>query len=89
MSLPYEPSPYEPSEVRQGWTAAPRPRYEFHLAERMTATAQAVFPELRAAAPRSGTVLYGQVRDSSELHAILDRFHLLGMTLLQVHRLPD
>jgi hypothetical protein len=66
-----------------------RPRYEFHIAERLTTTALCVFPELQLADSSAGTVLYGRPRDRSELHAILDRFHLLGMTLLDVHQLPD
>jgi hypothetical protein len=70
-------------------TAAHPPRYEFRIAERLTATALAAFPELRLADATSGSVLYGRVQDRSELHAILDRFLLLGMTLLEVHRLPD
>jgi hypothetical protein len=66
-----------------------RPRYEFHIAERLTTTALYAFPELQLADSSAGSVLYGRPRDRSELHAILDRFHLLGMTLLDVHRLPD
>jgi hypothetical protein len=64
-------------------------RYEFRVAERLTATALAAFPELQAADPATGSVLYGRVRDRSELFAILERLDLLGMTILEVHRLPD
>jgi hypothetical protein len=65
------------------------PRYEFRIAERLTSTALAAFPELRLADPSAGSVLYGRMEDRSELHAILDRFLVLGMTLLEVRRLPD
>jgi hypothetical protein len=113
-------------------------RYAFHLAEQMTPTALAVFPELAPAqsaagaaagavpagtAPEGGpggtvlegavledavlgetvlggtvledtvleggTVLEGTVRNRVELYLVLDRFALLGVTLLEVQRLPD
>jgi hypothetical protein len=64
-------------------------RYEFRVAERMTPTALAAFPELELSDGPGGTVLFGRVRDDSQLHGILDRCHLLGLTLLEVHRLPD
>jgi hypothetical protein len=64
-------------------------RYEFHLAEPLSATAVAAFPELSISDAGTGTVLYGRIRDRSEFHAILDRFQLIGLTLLDVHRLPD
>lgn len=65
------------------------PRYEFRLAERMSPTAVAAFPELATADGASGSTLFGAVRDRSELLSILERFDLLGLTLLDVHRLPD
>lgn len=64
-------------------------RYEFRLAEPLTPTALAAFPELEPAASSAQQVLFGSIRDSSELHALLARFHLLGLTLIDLHRLPD
>jgi hypothetical protein len=64
-------------------------RYEFRVAERLSATARAAFPELAVVEDRSGTVLFGCVRDDGELHGLLSRLHLLGLTILDVHRLPD
>ena len=64
-------------------------RYEFRVAERFSATAAAAFPELNVADTAAGTVLFGRLRDSSELYGVLSRFDLLGMTVLDVHRLPD
>jgi hypothetical protein len=64
-------------------------RYEFQVAERMTDRAAAAFPELRVASDAPGTTLFGVIRDRSELHGVLDRFHLLGLTIIDVHRLPD
>lgn len=64
-------------------------RYEFRVAERLSATATAAFPELTVTQGSSGTVLFGPVRDEAELHGLLSRLHLLGLTILDVHRLPD
>jgi hypothetical protein len=64
-------------------------RYEFRVAERLSATTLAAFPELATTDHGAGPVLYGSMRDDSELHAILSRFQLLGLTVVDVHRLPD
>ncbi len=64
-------------------------RYEFRVAQRLSATAVATFPELSVVDTDTGAVLFGQVRDDAELHGILSRLQLLGLTLLDVHRLPD
>jgi hypothetical protein len=64
-------------------------RYEFQLAERMSPTATCAFPELAVRDGRRGTILFGPVRDRSELHGLFDRFDIMGLTVLEVHRLPD
>lgn len=64
-------------------------RYEFRIVERLSATAVEAFPELSVTDGPLGTVLYGAVRDDAELHGILSRLQLFGVTLLDVHRLPD
>jgi hypothetical protein len=64
-------------------------RYEFRVAEPLSATAREAFPELAVTQGPSGTVLFGPVRDDAELHGLLSRLHLLGLTVLDVHRLPD
>jgi hypothetical protein len=64
-------------------------RYTFRLAERLTATAQAAFPELEATELTTGTELRGRLRDRSALLSILERLDLLGMTLLEFHRVRD
>jgi hypothetical protein len=64
-------------------------RYEFRIMQRLSATAVETFPELSMADGTPGTVLYGSVRDDAELHGILSRLQLLGLTILDVHRLPD
>lgn len=64
-------------------------RYEFRVAQRLSATVVAAFPELSVTDSASGTVLFGPMRDDAELHGVLSRLQLLGLTILDVHRLPD
>ncbi len=65
-------------------------RYEFLLAERVSDTIRAAFPELRAGpGPAGGTVFYGTVDDDAHLHGLLDRFQTLGLSVLEMRRLPD
>jgi hypothetical protein len=64
-------------------------RYEFRVAQQLSATAAAVLPELLVTDTSTGTVLLGEVRDDAELHGILARLQLLGLTILDVHRLCD
>jgi hypothetical protein len=64
-------------------------RYEFRVAQQLSATAVAAFPELSATGGNAGTVLFGHVRDDAELHGILSRLQLLGLDILDMHRLPD
>jgi hypothetical protein len=64
-------------------------RYEFRVGQQLSATAVASFPELSVAAGTGGTVLFGHVRDDAELHGILSRLQLLGLDILDMHRLPD
>jgi hypothetical protein len=59
------------------------------VAQRLSPTAAATFPELAVSAAADGTVLFGPVRDDAELHGILARLQLFGLTILDVHRLPD
>jgi hypothetical protein len=66
-----------------------RARYEFQLAEQLSPTATCAFPELAIRDEPGGTILFGPVRDRSELHGLLDRFDVMGLTIVQVHRLPD
>lgn len=64
-------------------------RYEFRVAEPLTPTALAAFPELTAETDEHGAILFGVVRDNAELHGILDRFFLMHLTVVGVSRLTD
>ena len=73
------------------WTREGVVRYEFILEERLTATTREVFPELResTAIEMPGSVVFGTVLDGPHLHGLLDRFQTLGLTLVEMRRLPD
>ena len=49
------------------------------------------FPELEESAviKMRGSVLYGRVLDGPHLHGLLDRFQTLGLTVVEMRRLPD
>lgn len=65
-------------------------RYEFLLAGRVTETVQAAFPGFDfAPGPAGGTAIYGPVRDKAELRGILARFDQLGLTIVEMRKLPD
>ncbi|MBC7291742.1 MAG: hypothetical protein H5T83_10500 [Actinotalea sp.] len=66
-----------------------RARYEFQVAEPMTGTAVAAFPGFTAVESSEGTLLRGVVAGRRDLHQIVERFELLGVTLLDVRRLRD
>ena len=64
-------------------------RYEFRLAERLSPTARAAFPELSQGKAVGGDVLFGPVRDQEHLHALLARFQTMRLTVTELRRLPD
>jgi|tagenome__1003787_1003787.scaffolds.fasta_scaffold20873302_2 hypothetical protein len=71
-------------------------RYEFSLAEPLSPTALAAFPELSRAtavgargATLGGDVLYGPVESQEQLHSLLARFRTMGLTVVEMRRLPD
>ncbi|HEY9412319.1 MAG TPA: hypothetical protein VIP77_22255 [Jiangellaceae bacterium] len=65
-------------------------RYEFLIAGSVSETVQAAFPELHTtAAPAGGTAMYGPVEDLTHLRELLVRFDDLGVTVVEMRRLPD
>ncbi len=65
-------------------------RYEFLLGVRVSQTVRSAFPELQSApGPAGGTVFYGEIEDDAHLHGLLARFQTLGLTVLEMRRLPD
>ncbi|MEP6650844.1 MAG: hypothetical protein ABJA74_13195 [Lapillicoccus sp.] len=66
-------------------------RNEFILEERLSASTLEAFPELQesAAIQVPDSVLYGTVLDGPHLHGLLDRFQTVGLTIVEMRRLPD
>ena len=65
-------------------------RYEFIIMGSVSDDVLAAFPELRATAyPTGGTILFGPVRDESDVSSLLARFGDLGLTVVEMRRLPD
>jgi len=63
--------------------------YEFRIKGRLSDTVSGEFEEFTTAVQPAETVMRGQVRDQSELHALLDRIQSLGLELLEVRRVPE
>jgi hypothetical protein len=66
-------------------------RYEFLIPVRLSDTARAAFPELdTGAAPTGGgTALWGPVQNDTDLAGFLARFANLGLTVVEMRKLPD
>jgi hypothetical protein len=64
-------------------------RYEFRLAEPLSPTARAAFPELSQGTALGGDILYGPVASQEHLHSLLARFATMGLTVMELRRLPD
>jgi hypothetical protein len=64
-------------------------RYEFRLAQPLSPTARAAFPELTQGEALGGDVLYGPVSGQEQLHGLLARFGTMGLTVVELRRLPD
>ena len=65
-------------------------RYEFLVAGSVSESVAAAFPELAVTTSATGgTALYGPVQDAAHLRGLLDRFEVLGLTVLELRQLPD
>lgn len=64
-------------------------RYEFILDGELSDRALAAFPELSGRHRALTTSLYGPVADGTVMRGILARIDDLGLTLLEMRRLPD
>ncbi|WP_280269334.1 hypothetical protein [Nocardia wallacei] len=66
-------------------------RYQFVIEGELSERARAAFPELaRSDRSTSGTTtLYGTVPDSTAVRGVMARIDALGLTLLEMSRLPD
>ena len=65
-------------------------RYEFLVAGRVSDTIRAAFPEFEVAdGPTGGTSIFGPVRDKAALQGMLVRLDALGLTIVEMRKLPD
>lgn len=65
-------------------------RYEFLIAGRVSDTVRAAFEDFDVIdGPTGGTVIYGPIRDKAALRGVIARFDNLGLTLVEMRRLPD
>lgn len=65
-------------------------RYEFLIGGRVSDTVRAAFPEFDVVkGPTGGTAIYGRVRDQAALRGILARLDDLGLSIVEMRKLPD
>ena len=63
--------------------------YRFELANPISTNLLAAFPELRPESEdTAGAILDGVIVDQAHLHSVLHRIESLGLTLVEVRRLP-
>ncbi|WP_459545683.1 hypothetical protein [Nocardia sp. X0981] len=64
-------------------------RYQFTIDGELSERALAAFPELAGDRDSGTTVLSGPVPDSTGIRGVLARIDNLGLTVLELRRLPD
>jgi hypothetical protein len=65
-------------------------RYEFIVRGSVSDDVMADLPDLSSTPyPTGGTVLFGPVRDESDVSSLLARFSDLGLSVVEMRRLPD
>jgi hypothetical protein len=62
--------------------------YEIRIRGRLSRAVLEGFEGMESEIGAVETLLYGSVRDQSELHGLLDRIQALGLELVEVRRLP-
>ncbi len=65
-------------------------RYEFIVKDAVPGDVAVELPELRRTSyPTGGTSLFGPVRDEADVHTLLARLNALGLSVVEMRRLPD
>ncbi|MBF6214075.1 hypothetical protein IU433_21185 [Nocardia puris] len=64
-------------------------RYQFIIDGELSDRARAAFPELTATSCPCATSLHGPVPDQTAMRAVLAMIDNLGLTLVEMRRLPD
>ena len=65
-------------------------RYEFIVKDTVPGDVAVELPELCGTAyPTGGTLLFGPVRDASDVETLVARLADLGLSVIEMRRLPD
>jgi hypothetical protein len=65
-------------------------RYEFIVKDTVSGDVAVELPELCGTSyPTGGTSLFGPVRDESDVETLLARLGSLGLSVVEMRRLPD
>ncbi|MEU6217493.1 hypothetical protein ABZ845_08220 [Streptomyces sp. NPDC047022] len=64
-------------------------RYEIRVDGQMSEALSRAFPELDRLVLAGETVLVGPVVDEAHLYGLLARFQSLGLSVVEMHRLPE
>ena len=65
-------------------------RYEFIIRGSLSEAVMAALPELSSTPyPTGGTVLFGPVQDEADVATLFARFADLGLSVVEMRRLPD
>ncbi|MEV0947320.1 hypothetical protein [Rhodococcus sp. NPDC049939] len=76
--------------VRPGSSWPGNIRYTFLISGVLSDRVLAAFPELDVSNVTTGdTTLYGRVDSPTDLRGMLARFDALGLTIIEMRRLPD
>lgn len=76
------------AEGASGPSKAAGPSYEIRIRGRVEEWMISDFADMVATVEPADTVLFGEVRDQSALHGLLDRIQERGLELIEVRRLP-
>jgi hypothetical protein len=74
---------------REGAPVVASTGYEIRIKGRLSDSLTGAFEDFTAAVKPAETVMRGELRDQSELHAVLDQIQSLGLELIEVRRLPQ
>ncbi|GAB4085240.1 hypothetical protein GCM10028784_18700 [Myceligenerans cantabricum] len=64
-------------------------RYRFALANPVSSVLLSSFPDLEYTEEPDGAALAGPITDQAQLHGVINRIEELGLTLVEVRRLPE
>jgi hypothetical protein len=72
---------------REGGAVVAPVGYEIRIKGRLSDSVTGVFEDFTASVRPAETIMRGELRDQSELHALLDQIQSLGLELIEVRQL--